>query len=64
MLQGFGHTGFLTAGLDGACKWLEEKGVQLKKKPSEGKMRGIAFIVDPDGYWVELIQTDMKYGTH
>ena len=55
MLQGFGHTGFLTPDLDGACKWLEEKGVQFKKKPSEGKMRGIAFIVDPDGYWVELI---------
>ena len=26
-------------------------------------MRGIAFVLDPDGYWVELIQTDLKYGT-
>lgn len=64
MLRGFGHTGFLTPDLEGACKWLEEKGVPFKKKPDEGKMRGIAFVLDPDGYWVELIQTDMKYGTH
>lgn len=55
-LQGFGHVGFLTEDLDGACTWLESKGVKFMKKPNEGKIKGIAFMYDPDGYWVELIQ--------
>jgi lactoylglutathione lyase len=29
--------------------------VVFQKKPSEGKMSNIAFIKDPDGYWVEIV---------
>eukprot|EP01147_Barroeca_monosierra_P004644 gene4644-6801_t len=54
--QGFGHTGFLVDDLNEACGSLQEQGVTFKKLPHEGKMRGIAFAYDPDGYWVELIQ--------
>mmetsp|Transcript_78596 Transcript_78596/g.118205 ORF Transcript_78596/g.118205 Transcript_78596/m.118205 type:complete len:240 (+) Transcript_78596:220-939(+) len=54
--KGFGHTGFLVDDLSKACEFLEDNKVQFKKKPEEGKMRGIAFVCDPDGYWVELIQ--------
>lgn len=28
---------------------LEKSGVKFQKKPSEGKMRGLAFALDPDG---------------
>ena len=48
--------GFLVTGLNAACDYLVKEGVDFKKKPSEGTMRGIAFAYDPDGYWVELIE--------
>jgi len=28
--------------------------VPFVKKPNDGKMKGIAFIQDPDGYWIEI----------
>jgi len=40
--------------VDAACKRFEEHGVQFVKKPNEGKMTGLAFIKDPDGYWIEI----------
>ncbi|CEL93298.1 unnamed protein product [Vitrella brassicaformis CCMP3155] len=54
--QGYGHIGFLVDDLEAACASLEQQGVPFKKKPQDGKMRGIAFAYDPDKYWVELIQ--------
>ena len=27
-----------------------------RKKPDEGRMKGLAFALDPDGYWVELLR--------
>ena len=35
---------------------LEGSGVKFKKKPDEGSMKGLAFVYDTDGYWVELIK--------
>ena len=57
-LRGFGHVGFLTDDLDGACAALETEGVVFKKRPTEGNMRGLAFVYDPDGYSVEIIKTN------
>jgi lactoylglutathione lyase len=54
--DGFGHVAFNTSDLDAACDKLEKAGVTFKKKPNEGRMRGLAFVYDPDGYWVELIK--------
>lgn len=54
--RGFGHIAFTVPDLDAACARMETLGVPFRKKPSEGKMRNIAFIYDPDMYWVELIQ--------
>ncbi len=54
--RGFGHVGFLVDDLDKACAELEKKGARFKKKPQDGSMRGLAFVYDDDGYWVELIQ--------
>lgn len=35
---------------------LEKAGCSFKKKPDEGRMKGLAFVYDPDGYWVELVK--------
>lgn len=53
--QGFGHIGFLVEDLEELCAWMEADGVQFKKRPQDGNMRGIAFAYDPNGYWVEMI---------
>ncbi len=39
-----------------ACEVLEGKGVGFKKKPDEGRMKGLAFALDPDNYWIEIIK--------
>ncbi|KAI5592921.1 hypothetical protein BDE02_04G184000 [Populus trichocarpa] len=41
-----------------ACERFERLGVEFVKKPNDGKMKGIAFIKDPDGYWTEIF--DLK----
>uniref|UniRef100_A0A1I8FFV4 Glyoxalase domain-containing protein n=1 Tax=Macrostomum lignano TaxID=282301 RepID=A0A1I8FFV4_9PLAT len=28
---------------------------EVRKKPDDGKMKGLAFILDPDGYWIEIL---------
>jgi len=38
-----------------ACKRFEDLGVEFQKKPDAGNMKGIAFIKDPDGYWIEIL---------
>ena len=39
---------------------LEQAGCSFKKKPDEGRMKGLAFVYDPDGYWVELVKRGEK----
>jgi len=53
--KGFGHIAVIVDNLDVACQRFTELGVRFIKRPSEGKMRHIAFIADPDGYWVEIL---------
>ncbi|XP_068609711.1 lactoylglutathione lyase-like [Brachionichthys hirsutus] len=52
---GFGHIGISVPDVDAACKYLEDKNVTFIKKPDSGKMRDLAFIQDPDGYWIEIL---------
>jgi lactoylglutathione lyase len=56
--DGFGHLAFAVTNLDEACARLDAAGVPFKKRPSEGRMRTIAFVYDPDGYWVEIVERD------
>lgn len=35
---------------------LENLGMSFKKKPNEGRMKGLAFVYDPDSYWVEIVK--------
>ncbi|KAJ1924686.1 hypothetical protein IWQ60_005034 [Tieghemiomyces parasiticus] len=53
--QGYGHIAIAVDNLDAATDRLTDLGVTFKKRPNEGKMKGIAFIQDPDGYLVELV---------
>eukprot|EP00467_Chlorarachnion_reptans_P002558 CAMPEP_0114538660 /NCGR_PEP_ID=MMETSP0109-20121206/30263_1 /TAXON_ID=29199 /ORGANISM="Chlorarachnion reptans, Strain CCCM449" /LENGTH=300 /DNA_ID=CAMNT_0001722697 /DNA_START=288 /DNA_END=1191 /DNA_ORIENTATION=- len=54
--KGFGHLGFLVDDVYEKCKELEESGYRMKKKPDAGTMKGLAFALDPDGYWIEIIK--------
>ncbi|XP_039957887.1 lactoylglutathione lyase-like [Bactrocera tryoni] len=57
--RGFGHIGILVPDVYAACKRFEEHGVEFVKKPDDGRMKGLAFIKDPDGYWIEIFKANV-----
>jgi len=54
--RGFGHIAFNCNDVYEACEKLEANGVRFQKKPDEGRMKGLAFALDPDGYWIEIVR--------
>ena len=57
--QGFGHICFSVPDLQAAVRWFDENQVTFVKRPEQGKMKDVAFIKDPDGYWIEIVQADL-----
>ncbi|KAJ2608494.1 Lactoylglutathione lyase [Coemansia sp. RSA 1365] len=53
---GYGHIAITVDDLDAACERFDKLGVKFIKRPTEGRMRHIAFIADPDGYRVEILK--------
>ncbi len=58
--RGFGHIAVMTPDVYAASELLEAEGVLFQKRPDEGKMKGLAFALDPDGYWVEIVKRSDK----
>ncbi|KAL1297790.1 hypothetical protein AAFC00_006326 [Neodothiora populina] len=56
--QGFGHICLSVDDLEKACERFEEKGVNWKKRLTDGRMKNIAFVLDPDNYWIEVVQNE------
>jgi len=56
--QGFGHIAVSVDDLDAACKRFEDLKVNWKKRLTDGRMKNVAFILDPDNYWIEIIQNE------
>lgn len=54
--QGFGHICFSVPDLNVAVKWFDDNLVPYVKRPEQGKMKDVAFIKDPDGYWIEIVE--------
>lgn len=57
--QGFGHICFSVPDLAAAISWFDLNAVAYVKRPDQGKMKNVAFIKDPDGYWIEIVQPSL-----
>ncbi|KAI0820076.1 glyoxalase I [Trametes gibbosa] len=58
--RGFGHIAITVDDVDAACARFDSLGVRFQKRLTDGKMKHIAFILDPDGYWVEILPNTFK----
>lgn len=56
--NGFGHLAFAAADVSGLCAWLRARGVRITREagPMKHGTRVIAFVEDPDGYRIELVE--------
>lgn len=57
--RGFGHICFSVDNIHKASDVLLANGVKFQKKLTDGRQKDIAFALDPDGYWVELIENGL-----
>ncbi|KAK3332159.1 Glyoxalase/Bleomycin resistance protein/Dihydroxybiphenyl dioxygenase [Cercophora scortea] len=60
--QGFGHICVSVDNIEAACARFESLDVSWKKRLADGRMKNVAFILDPDGYWIEVVQNERFTG--
>ncbi|KAK9893762.1 glyoxalase I [Cystobasidium minutum MCA 4210] len=53
--KGFGHIAISVQDVEAACERFDKMGVKWQKKLTDGKMKHIAFMLDPDNYWIEIV---------
>ncbi len=56
--RGFGHICFSVPDIEAACVRFDALQVPFVKRLDKG-MKHVAFISDPDQYWVEIVQADL-----
>lgn len=54
----FYATGISVDDLQAACDRFDTCKVAFKKRLTDGRMSNIAFVLDPDNYWIEVIQNE------
>ena len=52
----FGHIAFSVPDVHAACSRFEKHNITFVKKADDGSMKPLAFIKDPDGYWIEIME--------
>jgi len=57
--RGFGHICITVPDINSACSRFERLQVPFQKRLGEGGMKNIAFIKDPDNYWIEIVQAGL-----
>lgn len=57
--RGFGHICISVPDIQAACARFESLNVNFQKRLGEGGMKNIAFIKDPDQYWIEIVQAKL-----
>lgn len=57
--KGFGHLALNVPDLAKAVAHFDAHKVNFQKRPEDGMMKHIAFITDPDGYWIEILSAKM-----
>lgn len=60
--QGFGHICISVDNIDAACARFDQMSASWKKRLTDGRMKNVAFLLDPDGYWVEVVQNERFAG--
>ncbi|KAI1403878.1 glyoxalase I [Hypoxylon fuscum] len=60
--KGFGHIAISVDNIDAACARFESLNVNWKKRLTDGRMKNVAFVLDPDGYWIEIVQNERLSG--
>ncbi|WP_277961225.1 lactoylglutathione lyase [Pseudomonas sp. RIT-To-2] len=56
--RGFGHICFSVPDIEAACARFERLQIPFVKRLDKG-MKHVAFISDPDNYWIEIVQADL-----